>query len=345
MLKHIQNIKPEIFLRYFRDKKICLNSPFLLAIDCDRTLVDRKRGSHFVSDEVISMFNDLRNDKRFIVAINTGRDLTSYRPIQVKLSHLQPCLFLSGRVLYHSSQLVTLPSAVIPQSFCSVVWEKFKNEGIPFLDIKHERGNTFFVLENRDMKKYYGLYKPIDWFNSVCQNENVLTKECKEDCFHNLKVVRFEIPFFKTDYREIVDAIQENNREEVSQMAMNFFGLKNCDLLQFIPVNVDSLRKKYLKEVAYIRVVVNAELVNKGTGVKALMNYLSIPEPNVICFGDSAGDTASDAVIKQVLPHSTLFITEDGDTRAAKCADFLIKSVSKNGVPEAVSLLTQLFGK
>lgn len=76
-----------------------------------------------------------------------------------------------------------------------------------------------------------------------------------------------------------------------------------------------------------------------------MLENLSIPESNLICFGDSAGETASDAIIKEVLPQATLLITEDGDLGACKEADFLIKAVNQNGVPEAISHLTQALEK
>lgn len=124
--------------KHFSRKRKEHNNKWLLAIDCDRTIVDRQKSSHFLSDEVINSFQKLRHHSSFIVTINTGRDRTSYQPIQNKLSHIDPCIFLSGRVLHFKNQIVTLPEAIIPHSFCCLLWKLLWNGKIPFLDIKHE---------------------------------------------------------------------------------------------------------------------------------------------------------------------------------------------------------------
>lgn len=345
MPKHIQNIKQEELVEYFLKKNISKSSPVLLSIDCDRTLVDRNKGAHFVSDDVVSMFNDLRKESHFVVTINTGRDLTSYRPIQDKLSHTEPCLFLSGRVLHYSNQTITLPFSEIPHPFCTSVWNKIQKQEIAFIDTKHELGNTLFVLQGKIMKEYYGLYKPLDWFDLVHPNEIVISRDTSADLFHQYKIVRMEIPFFKTDHEEIVEAIEENNREKVQQMISDFFGRENCELLRFIPARINSSWKTSKTGIAYVRVLVNPAYVNKGTGIKALMKQLSIPETNVMCFGDSSAETASDSIIKQILPKATLFLVEDGDTQACQDADFLIQSVGNNGVPEIIARLVNVFKK
>lgn len=187
------------------------------------------------------------------------------------------------------------------------------------------------------MNPYFGLYKPKDWYLSVFPVVNSLSNE-SEKLYHALKIVRFELPFFRKDFPVLFQAIHEKNKPQLMQIASTLFGTENCKNLQFIPAPSHPSNQSNL-EIAYIRIMVENSHVNKGVGLKNLIHSLNIPESHVICFGDSAGETASDALIKSILPESTLFITDNGDSHAIECADFLIKNVSENGVPQAIEML------
>lgn len=338
MSKKINEYSAQSLLQYFVDKGCDVDKQFLLAIDCDRTIVDRKAGAHHVSHEVVQMFKKLQADKRFVLLINTGRDLTSYYPVQVQISHSSPCLFLSGRVLHLNDHSVTLPMASLPKKFCNTIWNQFIEGAIPFLDVKHDKGNTFFNLKERCVDHYFGLYKPTDWFEGM-----TLHFSEQREHFFSLNVVRMELPFLKSKHGELVNAINNNDEIQIKKLMNKFFGVENSEQLEFIPVKTHSKQPKFQSEIAYIRVIVNPNKINKGTGIKHLIDHLKIPESNVICFGDSAGVTACDTAVKQILPKSTLMITEDGDENAFSHADFLIQGVSEEGVPKAASLLIQAF--
>lgn len=336
MSKSIQKINAENFLAHLIDKKPDLTKPLVLAIDCDRTIVDRNKGSHSTTKEVIELFQKVQNDERFLVVVNTGRDKSNYHPVQIQISHKEPCLFLSGRVLQHDNQSVTLPGACIPRSFCERLWEKFITGEIPFLDVKHATGNALFALPSRSVQHYFGLYKPKDWY------EHITLKESEdENYFHSLNSVRFELPFMKKEHPEIYTSIVTNDNDNLRVLLIKFFGLDSHSPMYFIPVKVHKTYAKYHEEIAYVRVMINTKEINKGTGMKMLLQKFGIPYENLICFGDSAGDSASDSAIKQVIPESTLLITEDGDPHAISKADFIIDGVGNNGVPKAFNYILE----
>lgn len=348
MPKHIQDLNVKELASHLLRKGWQREKPFLLAMDCDRTLVDRSKGAHFISAEVIAMFQKFNTHPNFILAINTGRDWTSYQPLQAKLSHSQPCLFLAGRVLQHQNLSSVYPEALLPKVFCQAVWKKFIQGHIPFLDVKHREGNIFFAVKNRLMGAYYGSYRPVDWFKNIHIEECLVEQESNQEVnalskFLKMDIVRLEIPLMCHENELLFQAVQKSDQKMMLKLFASFLNLteKQLERMHVIPILPHPSRAD-LKDIFFIRLIIHNAFVNKGVGIRQLMQSLSLPEGNVICFGDSAGATASDAVIKTVLPKATLFITDDGDHQAQAKADFLIKGVSNNGVPEAVSLLDLL---
>jgi HAD superfamily hydrolase (TIGR01484 family) len=330
MRPSIPKINDKLICENLLSKGFQFDQPVVLAIDCDRTIVDRKIGSHFINEDIVEALQRIANNPRFIIMINTGRDLASYSPLQKKLGFIESGLFLSGRVFFSKDRISILSKAQISSSFCRVLWAKLQDKKIPFLDVKYEKGNAFF--SNDVMRSYYALYKPKDWLEGFQYTESK-----DEEEFISLKSARIEIPLLKKDHPELVDAINKKEHYLIEKLAISLFGQQESQGVQFIPLTIHPSRRDLGCEIAFLRAVVDGEKVNKGTGLQTVLKMLGISDSNLICFGDSAGLSASDSVIKKVIPLSTLLIVEDGDPDAIKEADFLIKSVSQSGVAEAIS--------
>lgn len=329
---------------YFNKKGYKNDKPLLLSFDADKTIVDRSRGAHFMSEAVKEMFQKLIENKHFVVTINTGRDATNYLPIQEQTNHREPNIFVSGRVIRHKGKVYTDPQAVFSNGLKSNLWDQFIKDAIPFLDVKHSNGNTFFVKGSRNLEKYYGHHRPVDWFDALpFEIIDADTEKTAQEKFNKLQVVRVEIPFlYRNEPVEVLEAINKEDAKKAQRIAEERLKIENELDLLFVPAPAHSTRGGEMKtEIGSIRIVVHDKYVNKGTGLKYLAELLSIHEQNIICFGDSAGDKANDAIIKTVLPKATLIITGDGEREAKGFADFIVEPVERDGVPKSVDKLIE----
>lgn len=329
---------------YFNKKGYQSDRQLLLSFDVDKTIVDRSRGAHFMSKAVKTMFQKLMESKHFIITMNTGRDAANYLPIQDQTNHKEPNIFVSGRVIRHQGKTHTDPQAVFSNVLKNNLWDQFIKGAIPFLDVKHSNGNTFFVKGSRGLERYYGHHRPIDWFDELQFDiiDADIEKTAQEK-FDNLIVVRVEMPLlYKNEPIEVLHAINKEDSRKAQRIAEERLNIENNLDLLFVPAPVHSTRGEEMKtEIGSIRIVMHNKYVNKGTGLKYLAELLNIPEQNIICFGDSAGNKANDAIIKKVLPKATLIITDNGEQEAKEFADFIVEPVEKDGVPKAVDRLIE----
>jgi hydroxymethylpyrimidine pyrophosphatase-like HAD family hydrolase len=200
------------------------------------------------------------------------------------------------------------------------------------------------VKGSRGLERYYGHHRPIDWFNALPFDIiDADTEKTAQEKFDNLIVVRVEIPLlYKNEPIEVLRAINKEDSKKVEIIAKERLRIENKLDLSFVPAPVHITRGEQMKtEIGSIRIAVHDKYVNKGTGLKYLAELLNIPEQNIVCFGDSAGNKANDAIIKKVLPKATLIITSDGERTAKEFADFLTEPVERNGVPKAIDKLIE----
>ncbi len=95
------------------------------------------------------------------------------------------------------------------------------------------------------------------------------------------------------------------------------------------------------REIGSVRILAHDSVVNKGTGLRFLSKLIQIEEGNIIYIGDSAGDKTNDTLVKTIMPHSTLMITDNGDEAAKEHADFVVGSVETDGVPLVIRKLIE----
>jgi len=214
---------------------------------------------------------------------------------------------------------------------------------IPFLDVKHAQGNTFFIQGSRKLEKYYGHHRPRDWFEQIKMNiVDVEKNQQAKNFFYALDLVRIEIPvLYDNKSAKLIKAINSQDQKTVTREAVKKFKINNSVDLMFIPAPTNKTRKGIAGKIGSIRILVHDKYVNKGVGLKKLANLVKVPESNIVYFGDSAADKANDIIVKKVLPKATLIITDNGEDKAKKYADFIVEPVSKDGVPRAVNKLTK----
>lgn len=331
---------PDLF-NYFQQKNYQANKPLLISLDGDQTIVNRNKGSHFMSRAVIKMFKKLRKNKQFILTMNTGRDLTNYAPLQKQTGHREPNILLSGRIIYYQGKAIIDKKALFSKSLKIKLWRQFVDGSIPFLDVKHKKGNTFFVKKSRNLTKYYGHHRPLDWFRVIKMNimDIDINKET-ENIFYALDIVRAEIPFLLNSQNAgIIKAINNKDQRVVKKYALANLDLENSVDLMFIPAPTHKSRQEIVKKIGSIRILIHDKYVNKGTGLHWLAKLINIPPANIVYFGDSAEDKANDIIVKKLLPSATLIITGNGGAEAKKIADFTVESVARDGVPKAVDKL------
>lgn len=318
------------------------HKPILIALDADNTIIDREKGSHALSPAVVDMFRALRKNSRFIVAMNTGRDVFNYGPIQKQTGHEQPNIFLSGRVIRYQDHLYVDQKGVFSVELKNKLWDRFIGGEIPFLDVKHPEGNMFFVQGSRVFAKYYGHHRPSDWFNDLPLHLiDIDTKADASEIFKKLKILRVEMPIARESQNaDLLEAINVRDQKRVQELTIKMFNLENGDDLLFVPAPTNSTRGSMTREIGSVRILTHDRLVNKGTGLHLLAELLQIEESNVVYIGDSAGDKTNDTLVKTVMPNSALMITDNGDEAAKRQADFIINSVRDNGVPQAIDMLT-----
>lgn len=340
--KNLDQITLNDFKIYLKRKGYQPNRPLLLSIDGDNTIVNRNRGSHYISPAVINMFKKLKYCDTFLVTMNTGRDVTNYSPIEMQTGHKDPNIFLAGRVIVYNGNLYTNPKAILPLKVRKKIWREFIDGEIPFLDVKSEDGNVFFVQEKRGYRAYYGHHRPIDWFNRIPQQLIEIDEyQNIEKVFLDLKIVRIEVPFLHSiKNTKVINAINLNNPIQIKNFVREKLDIDDrTNHLMFIPAPTHKSHGGMINEIGSIRILVDGKIVNKGTGLKQLAKYARIPEENIIYFGDSAGDKANDVIVKRILPKATLMITSNTDREAQDVADFILDSVENDGVPKAVDIL------
>lgn len=331
---------PDLF-NYLQTKGYQKNKPILLSLDGDQTIVNRDKGAHFMSQAVINMFKKLRTNSQFVLTMNTGRDLTNYMPLQKQTGHIEPNILLSGRIIYYQGKAIVNKKALFSKSLKTKLWSQFITGRIPFLDVKHKQGNTFFVKKSRNFAKYYGHHRPIDWFEQIKMNILDIDANKKvKNIFYSLGIVRTEIPvLFKRKNADIIKAINRKDQQTVKKYALVNLDLKNSVNLMFIPAPTHKSRKEIVKKIGSIRILVHDKYVNKGVGLQKLSKLVKTPEANIVYFGDSAEDKANDVIVKKLLPQATLIITGNGGAEAKNLADFIVETVAKDGVPKAVDKL------
>lgn len=313
-----------------------LDKPCLLAFDCDDTIADRSRGSHFITTDVKKMFSTLRNDKRFKIAINTGRDRLCYRPIERQIGLVDGCIFVAGRVLSTSSSFDLLPHALVSANLRKRILHLLKEEVIPFVEVRTRDGFFFLTKNEQHHRAFMGHDRPPSWFEEMeCP---IYTDESKfQELLMGNDVVRVDVALFRDQHPKIVTAISKKNLDDVSpQLNELLIDLKGVTVS---PVPTSPEQDQLLESLGALCLFSDSQLVNKGKGLEILARNWEIPEGNVLSFGDSASPDASDLAVAHYLPKSHLFIAENGDLKAKEKADFIIGSVQEDGVARAVDLI------
>lgn len=330
---------------FLQSKGTRLDQPFLFSFDCDQTLVDRTRGPHFTSQEVINMFTKLCGDSQYRIAINTGRDAASYAPVGRLLQHDGPCLFVSGRVLRLDGACSALPHAALSKATKEHLWQLFADGVCPFLDVKTTQGYGYYTAQGRNTTDYLGHHRPPSWFDEVEKKVIALDRPDRATGkYFDEEIVRIDAPFWRDRHPHICEAIESRDLSSVEEELEALLQISPRDMLMLLPAPTAAGNARKMRAVASVRIMKANSQVNKGTGLRALAKLLGIRQQNILSFGDSSGPVASDRLVKEVLPHSLLFITEDGDARAKGDADFIIGSASKDGVPKAVARLLRMKG-
>lgn len=318
------------------------HKPLLISFDGDKTVINRAKGYHFLSERVIDMFAKFRDNPHFIVTMNTGSDAKNYLPIKDQINHHQPNIFVAGRAVHFNNIIYSDSNAHFSSTDKQQLWTLFVDGTIPFLDVKDGAGNTFFTNGNRAHERYLGHHRPVNWFSGLSKNIIDIESDKKaEAIFFAMDILRVEIPFLAQDgFTKLIDAINQKNRAYIEKAARRFFAFEDTSHLVFIPAPTNKSRGVQMqREVASLRIICSEDIANKGLGLRYLTSQLMIPPSNVIYFGDSAEDKANDAIVKTVLPEATLIITDNGDSSAKDLADFTTFSIDEDGVPQAVDKL------
>ncbi|MBN8828012.1 MAG: HAD hydrolase family protein [Sphingobacteriia bacterium] len=332
--KLIENISIDELKSYLLEKGFKPNNRIIFSLDCDRTIVNRAISSHFVSDEVITVLSKLKFNPSIITVINTGRDITSYNPLENMLGEL-PGIYLSGRVIKYNNNIEVINEGIIEESLKNKLWELFSNNIIPFLDIKHKNGAIYFAYKNRNLEQYLGHHRPLDWFDLV--KKNIIYADENEEAYklyNDLVILRAEIPFIEDYVNNTFNITKEKNFLSAKDALYKLLNLPQEYPLHFSMLT--SPKTRTLDNIVTIKLLFNNHYVNKGLGLKIFAEELGVNGENIFSFGDSADLSTNDCSIKDYLPGAHLFITEDGDEAAKSVADYIISSVINNGVPKAI---------
>lgn len=319
-------------------KGINKSHPILISIDCDRTIIDRNRGSHCINESFIEVLHSRLKDERFIFVFNTGRDITNFSPIQKSIKYMFPCLYVGGRVLQNKGQLITDPKAILPSFFIQALVKAMKAKKIPFLDIKHRLGNTFVIVENAKSDHLIGHHRPKDWYDSINIDIKRCTLESIEKVISDIEdIVRIEIPLVCSMAAHLIASRTKNIN--VRKKFSDFLNIDLPEQIMTIPVHTHMSRAELMEDIVSIRVMNSNKIVNKGTGLQWIQNLYSIPNTNVVMIGDSADPTANDIIVKQVIPEATILVPSDAKSDAMTFADLIIPSVDQDGVARMIQML------
>ncbi len=340
---HSEALTLATFGQVLHDRGTRLDLPLLFSFDCDQTLVDRERGTHFTSPDVVQMFARLRATSQCHIAINTGRDAASYAPIGRNLDHDAPCIFVSGRVVRLNSHSPELVFGALPLAVKEQIWRLFTLGVCPFLDVKTPAGYYYLTSDARGVSKYFGHHRSPSWFVDVETRIVAIERaERAKEAYFDEPSVRIDAPLWRDQNAQIVEAIDRKDLDSVREELVALFNASPDQNLMFLPAPTFAGNAQDLSALGSVRIMVASTEVNKGTGLRALAEILGIREANILSFGDSSGLVASDQSVKVHLPGSLLFITEEGDAEAKASADSLIGSVQDDGVPKAVAQLLRL---
>jgi len=317
--------------------------PFLISLDCDNTIVERKRSSHWISPRTLAAIREILTNPKFILVFNTGRDCTNFQPIQVAIGEPVNSIFVGGRIIQTKEILFADPKAILPKAFLQTLAYKMRVGEIPFLDVKHKLGNTFIILESEFAKPFLGHHRPADWYDSFQIDVIYASESNIEQILDNFPdIVRIEVPFFNLNNSKIVLKINANERLE--EAFFDFLEYTNPDQnLMIVGAPTHPSRRLLRDQVASIRVMITNQLVNKGTGLKWLQSHHQIPDTNVIAIGDSAAPTANDVIIRRMIPQSLLLIPSDAEAEAKKEASLLIPPLTSMGVAQILEGLMKHF--
>lgn len=321
--------------------KVDGSKPLLISLDCDRTIVDRNKGSHALTTLTIHTLRNVLRDPRFHIVFNTGRDFTNFQPIESALDCLVTGIFVGGRITYENNTLTVDEKAVLPSAFLTALANAMTNSHIPFLDIKHTLGNTFLVMDDIDAKHMLGHHRPLDWYETLRKN---IVQVSKSEVFSALfaikDIVRVEVPILRAVAPKLLEAI--NTKQSVQSDFFSLLQYPVDETLMTILAPCHSSRGDLKQLVGSVRVMVSNAIVNKGSGLKKLQNSLGVPNTNVIMIGDSADPTANDVIVKAVIDGSMLFVPSDAKKNALDIADLVIPSVNEDGVAKVLQGLAKV---
>lgn len=305
--------------------------PLLVSLDCDRTLVDRSRGSHAVSQAVADYFCKLKEKRGVIVVINTGRDWASYQPLIRYFGYDTPCLFVSGRVMHYDGQRVAHPESLLPRAFLSNITDFALDQQLPYLDVKTPSMNVFWK-SSETPEQLFCPFKPFDWMDGIAPRIEPMEELC-HDALLESDPVRLEIPILKRMNPSLFELVKRGDKPSLAEWAHRTL---SSDALEVLSI---PSRKELADEITTLRLMSSNSKVNKGIGLKTLAERMSIPERNIIAVGDSNDDTAGDCIIKTHLPNSILCTLGTPNYRNI---DFILQDATKDGIlPLFKALLDQ----
>lgn len=298
--------------------------PLFLSLDCDRTLVNRKQGAHVISPAIIELFQKLKQKKGLLVGINTGRDWTAYQPLHAQLGQASYSLFLSGRVCWADGTFSSHPEAGLSETTTSALCSFIKTHKTPFFDAQFSFGNIVWTSSTIP-SAHYKPFKPLDWTLplsiEICPLDQL--EEDLRGYLSQFPIIRVELPIYANLDRELFELLQMKDVSKLRAYASRYFPI---DELELLPI---PSRSSFHHEIATLRIMSSNKKINKGIGLKDLIEQLKIPQENVIMVGDSNDETASDTTVKHHLPNSTLFVL--GNPSIVE-ADFHLDGADQDGI-------------
>jgi hydroxymethylpyrimidine pyrophosphatase-like HAD family hydrolase len=287
-------------------EKIITKKKLLLSTDLDDTLIIRKKGDNYVSEQTKRLLEDLHKHPDIYLVPNTGRELVGFASFQKQVINLQNGILGSGAILLCDGKKIFNKETQIPSDTVRLFIEAIQNDIIPFVDFSHSEGRLI-VANKQAQKNLHDLMfsqTPDSWFDG--KMPPIISPEAFQNS--SLEVFRIEFP---------VNKVHEMLFDELSKKSPHAF-TEFTKLLGVNPkmeIGYSLKRKAYFKEVykkdlVFARFEKSLETMNKGIGIKLWMEHMNIDpkDTSIIHIGDQDSGIVNDAIIKQELPEAQLIM-------------------------------------
>lgn len=310
-----------------------LNKKTILSLDLDYTLVNRDRGSNFVSPVNLNLLKDLASRKDFVVLPNTGREWYGFYSIYKVLPFLDQGVFASGRGIVTgltANDVFYNKAGSLEEDLVGKVVKLVEKGVVPFVDISYF--NDRVIVYNSDyIEEYKDLFfsqNPIEWFGDVLPG-NVEVSQFSDIA----DVYRVEIPLF-------------------SEFGIEFSAEDIADVLGLSLEDYTVKKKKHYyqgewkEDFVFARLEVKNFEIGKGRGLKfwAEKSGVDLRECNVLHVGDQDHGLINDTEVKQVIPNSLLFMVGERCNPLNPMIDKYLGLDTDLGVEEILTELVQWSG-